>query len=200
MNTEDSSRYWLDHVVERVIKANPKGEIVVSSGISPSGPYHVGHAREILTADAIKRGLEERGRKVRHLHFVDNFDVLRKRYPYLDESYESEVGKPLYFVPAPNNKSENYGEQFFADYQAAAALLGVEMEVLKADQLYREGQFSDMIMLCLEKRDQIAKILFEVSGRTVDTDWQPIQILDESSQKLNTAKFLSYDKQTATVR
>lgn len=199
MQNETTSSYWLDHVVEKITKAHPKGEIVVSSGISPSGPYHVGHAREILTADAIRRGLNEAGRQVKHLHFVDNFDVLRKRYPYLDESFEAEVGKPLALVKAPDGKSSSYGEQFFNDYYQSAQILGVEMDVLSAIGLYQSGEFRNIIIDCLKKRDQIAKILLEVSGREVDSSWQPIQILDQATNKLNTAKFVDFDPSTGLV-
>lgn len=199
MNQQSSSSYWLDHLVGHIIKAQPKGEIVISSGISPSGPYHVGHAREILTADAVRRGLVEAGRKARHLHFVDNLDVLRKRYPYLDESYEQEVGKPLYDIPAPDGKSPSYGEQFFSEYEKSARMLGVEMEVLKANELYGSGKFKEMIDLCLKKRDEIAKILLDVSGREVTEQWQPIQILDQTTGKLNTAQFLNYDSAKGLV-
>lgn len=199
MQTEPHSRYWLDHLIEKILKAHPQGDIVISSGISPSGPYHVGHAREILTADAVCRGLGEAGRKSKHLHFVDNFDVLRKRYPYLDESYEAEVGKPLALVKAPDGKSASYGEQFSNDYLKSAQMLGVAMEVLSAMELYQSGLFRDLIVDCLKKRDEIAKILREVSGREVDPSWQPIQILDQSTSKLNTAKYVDFDPTTGLV-
>jgi lysyl-tRNA synthetase class 1 len=199
MQENTDMRYWLDQLAAKIIEAHPEGEIIISSGISPSGPYHVGHAREILTADAVRRVLIEKGRKARHLHFVDNFDTLRKRYPYLDESYEDHVGKPLYMIPAPDGKSDNYGEQFFGDYQKSAKMLGVEMEIHKANELYCSGKYSEMINLCLKHRDKIADILFKISGRELDDSWRPIQILDESSGKLNTAKFLDYDFEDNTV-
>jgi lysyl-tRNA synthetase class I len=33
---------WLNKVVDEVVAAHPEGEILVSSGVSPSGVYHVG--------------------------------------------------------------------------------------------------------------------------------------------------------------
>lgn len=199
MEYKNESRFWLDHVIAKVLAAYPKGEIIISSGISPSGPYHVGHAREILTADALLRGLEEAGRKVRHLHFVDDFDVLRKRYPYLGEEFEQQVGKPLYSIPAPDGKSQSYADQFFNDYLKGAGLLGVKMEVMRANELYASGAYADMIALALKKRDRIARILKDVSAREVDDSWQPIQILDQSSGMLNTAKFLEFDYDQLTA-
>jgi lysyl-tRNA synthetase class 1 len=190
---DNNTSYWLDILVAKIIEKHPEGELIVSSGISPSGPYHVGHAREILTAEAVVRGLKEAGRAVRHLHFVDAFDVLRKRYPYLPESYEQEAGKPLYSIPAPDGESASYAIQFFSDYEKSAKKLGIDMEIIWTHELYDKGVFTEKIALCLKKRDEIAKILFDVSSREVAEDWQPIQILDESTGKLNTAKFIGYD-------
>ncbi len=199
MHDENQPSYWLDQVVSNITKVHPTGTVVVSSGISPSGPYHIGHAREILTADAICRGLLEAGRKVQHLHFVDSIEVLRKRYPYLPESYEAEAGKPLFMVPAPDGKSSNYATQYFSDYLVASKKLGVDMEIMWTNELYIDGQFRAMINLCMKKRNQIAEILYRISTRKVTDGWQPIQILDESSGKLNTAQYLGYDFDSATA-
>ena len=196
MQQENSSRYWLDILVANILEKYPEGELIVSSGISPSGPYHVGHAREILTAEAVVRAVRETGRKIRHLHFVDAFDPLRKRYPYLPESYEQEAGKPLYTIPAPDGKSESYANQYFEEYEKSAKKLGIDMEIIWTHELYLQGKFTDAIEVALRKRDEIAKILFDVSGREVAKEWQPIQILDESTGKLNTAKFIGYDYDT----
>jgi len=189
-------RYWLDILVANILEKYPEGELIVSSGISPSGPYHVGHAREILTAEAVVRAVREAGRKIRHLHFVDAFDPLRKRYPYLPESYDQEAGKPLYTIPAPDGKSKSYADQFFGEYEKSAKKLGIDMEIIWTHELYVQGMFTDSIALALRKRDEIAKILFDVSGREVLDEWQPIQILDESTGMLNTAKFVGYDYDT----
>lgn len=172
---------------------------MVCSGITPSGPYHLGHSREVLVPDAILRGLREHGRVIRHVHFVDDFDALRKRYPYLPESYESEAGKPLYLVPAPDGKSKSYADQYFNEYLNATKKLGIEMEVVRIHQEYQKGAFAELISLSLQKRDQIAEILHRVGGRAVEDGWQPIQVLDETSNSLRTAKFVGFNSQTGLV-
>jgi len=200
-DAHEHSRYWLDFVINSVIEQIGDGrEVVVSSGITPSGPYHVGHSREILTADALFRGLKARGVKVRHLHFVDAFDVLRKRYPYLPESYEKEAGKPVYLVPAPGGHHSSYAEQYFSSYQQAADMLGIEMEVLWTQEEYIAGRYADIIVETLQKRGQIAAILERISGRAVEGGWQPVQILDETNNSLRTAEFLSFDADAKSVQ
>src|SRR5204863_6339609 len=65
----------------------------ISTGISPSGPIHVGNLRETLTGDAIARVLRERlttsagsglSKEVRLEFVADDFDPLRRVYPFLD--------------------------------------------------------------------------------------------------------------------
>lgn len=196
---QHTSSYWVDVVCDALEESYPDQDLIVSSGISPSGPYHVGHSREVLTADAIVRGFQKRGRTVRHTHFVDCFDALRKRYPYLPESYEQEAGKPLFSVPAPDGKSESYAHQYFNEYLAATKRLGIEMEVIWTPDEYKKGKYTEFIAVCMKKRPEIAKIITRVSGRQLEDDWLPIQILDETNDSLRTAKFIGFDEQTNLV-
>jgi lysyl-tRNA synthetase class 1 len=65
---------WLNNVVDEVVKKHPEGEILIESGSSPSGTYHMGHLREIITCDAIMIELRRRGRDARHIAYVDDLD------------------------------------------------------------------------------------------------------------------------------
>lgn len=197
--SELTSKYWLHAILDEIEDRAQSGRILVSSGITPSGPYHVGHAREILTAEAVRRGLEARGREVLHIHNVDDFDALRKRYPYLPESFEEEVGRPVYLVPAPDGSAQSYADYYFSDYAAAARKLEIPMEIWRSHQEYQRGVFADAIVTALTRRDDIAKIFARVSQREVPTDWQPIQILDVTTKSLRTAEFLSFDADSYTV-
>ncbi len=204
-----SSSFWLDKVLDQVearlskeVALGSRKEsdvVVISSGITPSGPYHVGHAREILTGELVLRGLKKRGHKVDHLHFVDAYDALRKRYPYLPESYEQEAGKPVFIVPAPDGIHKSYADQYFSEYKDAADLLGIDMTVMWTQDEYIKGLYADLIVLSLQKRDEIAAILKRISHRDVDSDWQPVQILDETNSSLRTAKFVNFDANKRVV-
>ena len=62
---------WLEDIVDQF--RNVDKEVLVSSGASPSGVYHVGHLREIVIADAVVRVLKQAGIKARHVHVSDIF-------------------------------------------------------------------------------------------------------------------------------
>ena len=197
--TEHTSKYWLNALLDEIEARKQGGRILVASGITPSGPYHVGHAREILTAEAVRRGLEVRGREALHIHNVDDSDALRKRYPYLPEKFEAQVGKPVYLVSAPDESGRSYADYYFSEYAAAAKKLEIPMEIWRSHQEYQRGVFADAIITALTRRDEIARILAKVSQREVPADWQPIQILDATTKSLRTAEYLGFDANTYIV-
>ncbi|SVB65038.1 uncharacterized protein METZ01_LOCUS217892, partial [marine metagenome] len=45
--------HWADHTAQTL--QDRGGPQVIASGITPSGEFHVGHLREILTAEMIHR-------------------------------------------------------------------------------------------------------------------------------------------------
>lgn len=200
MDTEQASKYWLDVVLVQITEAHPTGEIVVSSGISPSASYHIGHFREVLTADAITRGLKLAGRKARHIHVVDNMDPLRKRYNFLPEKYEQYVGWPICLIPSPFKEGESYATHYFNEFRASAEKMGVEYELVRSfEDQYQTGKMVPYIEQALENIPAIGKIFQDISGRGVAEDWAPIQIISDS-KSLNEWRYKSLNKVKKTIR
>ena len=104
--------HWADVVAEKLLEQ--KDEHVISSGITPSGPIHLGSMREILTADAIVRAINDKGGKAKLIYIADNADPLRKVYPFLDkEKYGKYVGRPLAEIPGPDGEGSN--DEYFLE-------------------------------------------------------------------------------------
>lgn len=182
---------WLNKVVDEVIARNPEGEIVVSSGVSPSGTYHLGTLREVLTAEVILRELKRRGRSARHIHVVDDLDVFRKVPVDIPSEFDQYLGRPLCDIPAPDGSDRSYADFFLADLLEAAKGLHLEMEVMRAHQKYRSGYFTEAIEKALTHTEQIRKILEVVAGRKLDEQWSPVQIIEDGY--LKNRKFISID-------
>lgn len=178
---DEGKTYWLNAVVDQIIEQYPEGEILVSSGISPSANYHLGHFREVLMADGLAWGIRQRGRKARHLHFVDNFDPLRKRYDFLPEEYEKYVGWPICLVPAPDGSDKSYATYFSEEFQKQAAKMGVQMDVVYSyEDQYKNGKMVPMIEAAVKHGKEIREIFDRVAHRKLSDDWMPIQILSDS--------------------
>jgi lysyl-tRNA synthetase class 1 len=188
---------WLNKTVDEVISKHPEGEILVSSGVSPSGVYHVGTLREVLTADAIMLGLRARGRDARHIHVVDDLDPLRKIPAGVSVDFEKYMGMPLNDVPAPDGKTSSWADYYFKDFARSAKALGLDMEIMRSHKKYRTGFFVPAIEKVLERLDKAREVLVTVSGRDLDENWSPIQIKEDSYLKKR--RFLSIDPKKKTL-
>src|SRR5256885_16641990 len=100
--------FWLTKVVDDILAAHPEGEILVESGVSPSGTYHVGTLREVLTCDAVMLEVRRRGRPARHIHYSDNLDPLRKVPVNVPKEFSKYLGRPYCDVPAPDDSDQSY--------------------------------------------------------------------------------------------
>ena len=169
--------HWADHTAQTL---GARGDSqVIASGITPSGEFHVGHLREILTAEMIHRACLDSGMESRYIFIVDSMDPLRRVYDFLSPSYEQYIGHPLAYIPAPgpdgepNSDGGNYAEHFLAPFLAALKEIGVEPEVVMNHQTYESGAFADKTHSAIEQRDEIRRVIEEVSGREVPEDWFP---------------------------
>ena len=188
---------WLNAIVDEVVARHPEGEIVVSSGVSPSGTYHLGTLREVLTAEVVAVELRRRGRSARHLHVVDDLDSFRKVPADVPTEFEQYLGKPLCDVPAPDGSERSYADFFLADLLGAAQKMHLQMEIVRSHEKYRSGAFAPAIELALGHLDDIRQTLEEISGRRLDDQWSPIQVIEDGY--LKNRQFKAIDTTAKTV-
>lgn len=188
---------WLNKVVDELLARHPEGEVIVSSGVSPSGAYHLGTLREVLTAEAIAYEVKKRGRKARHVHIVDDLDVFRKVPANIDESFSQHLGKPLCDIPAPDGSDQSYADYFVKDLFVAAKKMHLELEIIRAHEKYRESFFVEAIEKALEAKEEIKSILEEISGHKVDEHWSPLQVMEDGY--LKNRAFVSLNKEDKTL-
>jgi lysyl-tRNA synthetase class 1 len=181
---------WLNRIIDEVNSRHPDGEIIVSSGVSPSGTYHLGTLREVLTAEVIMRELKRRGRQARHLHIVDDLDVFRKVPVDVADSFSEHLGKPLCDVPAPDGSDRSYADFFLADLQ-------LELEVVRAHERYRDGEVAPAIEKALENVPTIRRDLEEISGRQLEDQWTPVQVIEDG--RLKNRAFISINTEAKTI-
>lgn len=201
-NQDSAAQHWADRFAEQVLESRPAptGPWTVATGISPSGPFHVGHLREILTGDAIARSLRDKGHQARLVFIVDNLDPLRKVYPFLDaEVYEPLVGKPLAEVPAPDGPG-GYDDYFLAPFLEALDKLRVEAEVRRASEMYRDGTMDDVVFTALEQRDRIAGIIERITGREVESDWSPWNPRCPETGRIVQGRVVEHDRAAGRIR
>lgn len=189
---------WLEKIVDEVERRHPDGEVLVSSGGSPSGTYHLGHLRELITADAILLELKKRGRQAKHIYFSDDLDALRKVPVNVPDEYEKYLGKSLCDIPAPDGSDKSYADYFLQDLIDVSKALGLDIEFVQSYKKYRSGFFVSAIEKALEHYQKIRSVLETVSGHQLGEEWSPIQINEEGYLKKR--QFTSIDTNAKIIK
>lgn len=196
--SETRTLHWADAVAQDVLQRQSRH--LLSTGITPSGEYHVGHLREILTAEGVYRALCDLGADVHMNYIADTMDPLRRVYTFLDPAvYRDAVGKPLCDIPCPCGVHPSYAEHYLAPFLEAVQKLGIEMEVRRADALYRQGRLDAQILMALQHTETIKRILREETGKAETDDWSPYNPLCAACGRLTGTRVDGFDVAAKTV-
>ncbi|MEA2076109.1 MAG: lysine--tRNA ligase [Euryarchaeota archaeon] len=185
--------HWSLAIAQDIVSKRKEKKHVVATGITPSGDIHVGNLREIITGDAVYSALRDLGVDARLIYIADTFDPLRRRYPFLPPEYEAHVGKPLSEIPDPDGHLPSYAGHFLQPFLDSLDDLGIQIEVLRADELYKSGLYVDVIKESLLKRDELSRIIKDVSGRDLPYDWSPFNPLCDACGRITAATVKGYD-------
>jgi lysyl-tRNA synthetase, class I len=154
---------WVARFADDVVaEAGRRGidKIVCASGLSPSGPIHLGNLREVMTPHLVADEIRRRGLPVEHLLSWDDFDRFRRVPVGIDESWADYIGRPLTSVPAPpGSPYASWAEHFAAPLRAAMVELGIEVREVSQTAMYTSGAYRDQILLAMRERGTIDRIL-----------------------------------------
>ncbi len=166
-NTDFMTSDWVarfaDDVIAEADRRSPGARIICASGLSPSGPIHLGNLREVMTPHLVADEIRRRGRECEHLLSWDDFDRFRK-VPAgvlgVDARWNDHIGRPLTGVPAPfGSPYASWAEHFRAPMVEALALLGIEVREVSQTQMYTSGAYRDQILLAMRERGRIDAVL-----------------------------------------
>ncbi|WP_193608556.1 lysine--tRNA ligase [Nocardioides lijunqiniae] len=151
---------WVTRAADDAIRHAGEGNrVTVSSGISPSGPVHLGNLREVLTVHFVADEIARRGVPVRHLHVWDDYDRFRKVPAGIDASYAEHIGRPLSAVPDPTGEFPSWAERWKAPLLSALAEMGVELEQVSQTERYTSGFYRDQVLHAVSRRDDIEAVM-----------------------------------------
>jgi lysyl-tRNA synthetase class 1 len=208
---QGTKRDWVagisDTVEQHVQRAKGEGAtIVCASGISPSGPVHLGNLREIMTVHLVVEELRARGRQVEYLHFWDDYDRLRKIPAGVTPDFARYLGYPLADVPDPCGEYASYAERYMSEFSRGLEQLGIFPRYIRQSHEYRAGRYTRQIKESLARRGEIFDILAAHQTRqgqqeTADerrTAYYPYRVYCERCQK-DTTTITHYDEVSATI-
>ncbi len=163
-------------------------EPLIATGITPSGPIHLGSLREILTGDAIKRASDSG----KLLYIADSIDPLRRVYPFLDESYGEYVDKTLSSIPCPCGEHESYSAHYLAPFLETIEELGIQCRVMYTHKMYAEGTYEEASRMLINSRSTVAEILEKRTGRKLPRDWYPYNPICQKCGRMGDGEVISF--------
>jgi lysyl-tRNA synthetase, class I len=168
-----------DDVIAESDRRAPGKPVVVASGLSPSGPIHLGNLREVMVPHLVADEIRRRGLACTHILSWDDYDRYRKVPAGFDPAWAEHIGKPLTAVPAPaGSPYPSWAEHFKAPMADALGRMGVVYRGISQTQMYTSGAYRDQILLAMRERRRIDAILGEY--RTKGKPGQAPQEADEA--------------------
>lgn len=163
---------WVARLADEVIaegdRRAPGKPVVVASGLSPSGPIHLGNLREVMMPHLIADEIRRRGIECDHILSWDDFDRLRKVPVGVDQAWAEHIGKPLTSVPAPPGSGyPNWAEHFKAPMASALDRLGVRYRGISQTEQYTSGAYLDQVLLAMREREHIDAVLARYRTKAV---------------------------------
>jgi lysyl-tRNA synthetase, class I len=164
---------WVTRAADDALRHHERtgadGPVTCSSGISPSGPVHLGNLREFLMPHFVADELRRRGVPVRHLHVWDDYDRFRK-VPYgVDPSFAEHIGRPLADVPDPWGCHDSWSTHYKEPVLETFAALGAEVETISQAERYRSGVYREEVLRAVRHRAEIDAVLAKHRTKRIDT-------------------------------
>jgi len=130
-----------------------------ASGISPSGPVHLGNLRELMVPHLVADEIRKQGGPCRHILSWDDYDRLRRVPAGFGESFAEHIGRPLTAVPDPCRRHENWAEHFKEPLRESLAALGVRVTEISQTRMYTSGAYTEQIITAMRRRADIGAVL-----------------------------------------
>ncbi len=174
--TQDWVARVADEVVGEAARRGSGGVITCASGISPSGPVHLGNLREIMVPHLVYDEIARRGVPARHILSWDDYDRLRKVPAGVPESFAEHIGRPLSAIPDPCGDHANWAEHYREPFRASLTELGVDTAEISQTEMYTAGRYHEQIVTAMRQRDQISAVLarYRTKRTAEDADDDPV--------------------------
>src|SRR6201995_3516904 len=139
-----------------------------ASGISPSGPVHLGNLRELMTPHFVADEVRKQGVAGRRILSWDDYDRLRRVPAGFDPSFAEHIGRPLTAVPDPCGQHANWAEHFKEPLRDSLARLGVLVTEISQTQMYTSGAYTEQIVTAMRRRADIRAVLARYQTRRAE--------------------------------
>lgn len=188
--------HWSDRLADELLRLN-KDLYVITAGITPSGPVHLGSVCEFLFPEAIYRAVKlKKDVDIKMYFIVDVLDALDSVTADLQEYsniINQDMGKPLKFARDPKGQYRSYADRYVEELKHVMGKFGVHLELVEVSDLYDRGLFDKYALIYLERIDDVRRIVEETSGRKLPKDWNPIMPICSKCGRIDSTKVVDYN-------
>lgn len=187
--------HWIDKIARLLLRRGKRH--VVASGISVSGPIHIGHCNDVFIADGIRRAVGELSGKAEAFWYADDYDPMR-RIPWplnekgLAEKYRQYLGMPYIDIPSPDPDYKNFVDYFARPFIESLRDFGIKVKIYSGAGIYRGGKMAGLIKTALEHADKIRAILNKYRLEPLPQDWLPYDAICEKCGRMATTRTFAW--------
>lgn len=191
--------FWADKIAKEIIDSGKYTPYWVDDMKTPSGRIHVGSLRGVIIHDLVHKAILSAGKKSTFTYVFDDHDPMDALPVYLDEKeWGKHLGKPLFTVPSPDKKAENYAVYFAQEFTEVFNAAGCMPKLLRSSDLYKSGKMNEYIKLCLDNATTIRGIYETMYKKKMASDWVPYQIVCPKCGKESTTRITQWDGKEVT--
>jgi len=188
------SMHWSEILAERII-SEKKPPFVVTSGITTSGPTHLGTLCEFLFPNAIATQLRTRGFQADFYFIADIYDAFDS-VPISMMKYEStltpHLGKPLCDVPDPLGCCNSFGDHYLNETRRIMERFNVHPKIVRAVDVYKEGRFDELARFFLANEEKVKRVVAESSMRELPEWWSPLMPVCQNCGRIATTRVTAH--------
>ncbi len=179
--------FWADELLK-----NRNTKELINDSWTPSGIVHMGSLKGPVIHDVLYRILKEKNADVKYIYGFDDADPIDGLSPDLTESHSKYLGVPISVAPPPDGNG-SFSDYFSSKMKNLFEALGIDAEIYKTSELYKNGKFNEAIKYVLDHAEGIRKVYSEVYQKDISSDWFPLQIICPNCGKLGTTKVTGWD-------
>lgn len=191
--------FWADRVAKDIISSGRYKPYWVDDMKTPSGRIHVGSLRGVVVHDLIYKALLDQKVSATFTYVFEDHDPMDEVSADLDrELWSKYLGQPLFTVPSPDGKAENFAVYFSGEFEEIFRKINCHPKIIWMSKLYKEGKMNADIKICLDKAQVIRKIYEKMYKKKLPQNWYPFQAVCPNCGKESTTKVTDWDGKEVT--
>jgi lysyl-tRNA synthetase, class I len=184
-------------------KTPKKGYVLFETGYGPSGLPHIGTFGEVARTTFVIKAFKDLAPEipVKLICFSDDMDGMRKVPSNLpnQEMLKNYIGMPLTSIPDPFGEEESFGHYMNKKLRSFLDSFNFNYEFCSATEFYKSGKFDHMLLMVMEKYDEIMEIMLPTFREERKATYSPFMPICSRTGKVLQVPILEVKKDSKTI-